>query len=474
MNRMRYPDSVRLCRLSAPALLALCTGTASAQVVYQLLPFATARVEHSWVFEPTTGRIIRFGGSVGTTFFNDTRAFDGAAWTTLSPLNSPSARGRMAMAFDTARGVMVGFGGALQGGTMSNETWLWDGTNWTRATPPTSPSARSGAAMAYDPVRQKIVLFGGWVPSGQDANDLWEWNGTTWNLLFTTSAPTARGAHRMVYDEARRVLVMFGGWRTPANGTLGDTWELNGTSWSQVTGPGPSNRCDPGMAFDPQRGRIMLFGGLTSFTGSTPNVIGDTWDYGANGWVQRTSTGPATARGYAEMVWHEPRSRLTLTGGMDANGARAETFAVNRPTAARSDAYGTACASSVGTPLLDSPPFTLPWLGDRFEVRIGGGIPGTTSALLWIGSSRTTFGGGSLPLDLSFAGLTGCSLLASMDVVVPLGVTNGSATVGSTLCGNCPSFVGRKLYFQALVSDPAAPRTFPAALTNGLELTIGN
>ena len=468
---MRQLQTVRPLRLVA---IAACAGAVSAQITYQLLPPTTARSEHSLVFEASTGRVIRFGGSTGTTFFSDTRAFDGGAWTVLSPATSPPARGRMAVAYDGARNVVVGFGGIASANQMNNETWLWDGTNWSRPQPSTSPSARSAAALAYDPVGQRVVMFGGWTPSGRDTNETWEWTGSRWNLLFPTVSPPARGAHRMVYDAARGVMVMFGGWSTPANATVGDTWEFDGTTWTQRVGPGPANRCDPGMAFDARRGRVVMFGGLTAFSMSVPQVIGDTWELSSTGWVQRTTVGALTARAYAEMVYHVPSDRPVLHGGMDAGGARSETFALNRPTGASSVAYGTACLSSIGTPELDSPPFTLPWLGERFEVRIGGGIPATTSALLWVGSSRTTYAGFGLPLDLSFIGLTGCSLLAAMDVVVPIGIANGSATVGATLCGNCPSFVGRKLFFQALVQDPAAPRTFPAALTNGLELTIGN
>jgi hypothetical protein len=45
--------------------------------------------------------------------------------------------------------------------------------------------------------------------------------------------------------------------------------------------------------------------------------------------------------------------------------------------------------------------------------------------------------------------------------------------VGAGVCGNCPSFVNRELFWQALVLDPAAPRPFPGATTAGLVLTIG-
>src|SRR5262245_3058205 len=75
-----------------------------------------------------------------------------------------SARSGLAMAYDSARGVTVLFGGGGPG-TFNSNTWEWDGTEWRlRAT--TGPSPRSGHAMAYDSVRGVTVLFGGADSSG--------------------------------------------------------------------------------------------------------------------------------------------------------------------------------------------------------------------------------------------------------------------------------------------------------------------
>src|SRR5438105_2716674 len=62
---------------------------------------------------------------------------------------SPSARYRMGMAYDQARGEVVLFGGNGATGDVG-DTWTWDGTTWTQQHPATSPSARYGMGMAYD------------------------------------------------------------------------------------------------------------------------------------------------------------------------------------------------------------------------------------------------------------------------------------------------------------------------------------
>src|SRR5579864_6256655 len=81
-------------------------------------------------------------------------------WTQQTPPASPSPRSGHAMAFDSAHGHAVLFGGT-SGVSMLNDTWTWDGSTWTRKSPQTSPPARYGHAMAYDSAHSQVVLFGG-------------------------------------------------------------------------------------------------------------------------------------------------------------------------------------------------------------------------------------------------------------------------------------------------------------------------
>ena len=69
------------------------------------------------------------------------------------------------MAFDSARGVTVLFGGYFQGRA---ETWEWDGDTWSEIH--ISGPARWAHAMTYDSARDAIVLFGG----SDGGNETWE------------------------------------------------------------------------------------------------------------------------------------------------------------------------------------------------------------------------------------------------------------------------------------------------------------
>jgi len=83
--------------------------------------------------------------------------------------------------------------------------------------------------MAYDSARGVTVLFGGndgSYPYYNYKGDTWEWDGTTWTPRSLTG-PSPRAGHAMAYDDARGVTMLFGGFFDPAPYSfLGDTWEL--------------------------------------------------------------------------------------------------------------------------------------------------------------------------------------------------------------------------------------------------------
>ena len=92
--------------------------------------------------------------------------------------------------------------------------------NWTRQIPSRSPSPRGGHAMAYDSAHGQVVLFGGYDdPRGlRYLGDTWTWDGSNWIQKFPRNSPPAQFGHAMAYDSAHGQVVLFGG---PANGTWG-------------------------------------------------------------------------------------------------------------------------------------------------------------------------------------------------------------------------------------------------------------
>ena len=65
----------------------------------------------------------------------------------------------------------------------------------------------------------------------QPLGDTWEWDGTNWTQLTPTSSPSARWDAQM--GSLRDTPVLFGGADVQGN-VLGDTWTWNGTTWVTV------------------------------------------------------------------------------------------------------------------------------------------------------------------------------------------------------------------------------------------------
>ncbi|MCC7294075.1 MAG: hypothetical protein IT449_18595 [Phycisphaerales bacterium] len=255
------------------------------------------RSHHSLAFDTARGMCVLFGGYPRD---GSTWEYDGEAWTQRLPSRSPSLRVEASMAFDAARGETVLFGGNEENGHNPNdETWLWNGTDWSqRRREAVIPPARADHAMAYDSARGVTVMFGGGADCGGTCNlanypvylgDTWEWDGQTWLLRNDgTDGPSPRAGHAMTYDSARGVVVLFGG--SGANYSFkGDTWEWDGATWTLRANSGPPACIRPGMAFDSRRNVVVMFGGRTSIG---DYYSGQTWEWDGAAWVDREGRNP--------------------------------------------------------------------------------------------------------------------------------------------------------------------------------------
>jgi hypothetical protein len=307
-------------------------------VFFDRTPFGLkppARDEPRAVYDSARGTVVVFGGlERGTSVpFSDTWEWngDGGSWTNRTTTQTAGPRLEPAMSYDSLRDRVVLFGG-LDGSTFLNDTWEWDGATgvWTDVTPSgTSPPARVAAAMSFDEARGRTVLFGGSVFGAGGANptafgDTWEWDGASWTQVATTG-PSARTDHQMVYDSVRGNVVVFGGdGGDLASPEPDDVWEWTPAGqWLQrpqwpAANPGP--RVFHSLAFDPNTGKTILFGGGTN----APATTSDLWELdGPTGsWRQRIlpSTQPPTLTG-AAMAYDEDTGQAVLVGGSTGNPA---------------------------------------------------------------------------------------------------------------------------------------------------------
>jgi len=292
---------------------------ASWQPVYPPLPPAP-RMEVGSAYDEKRRVIVMVGGTDWTTAFAETWEYDGANWILRKELDTPG-RIRPAMAYDSDRQVMVLFGGSdLPDNTFFDETWEYNGRRWVQRHPLKAPSGRKGAAMAYDPLHQSMVLFGGYERWGATKffDDTWEYVDGEWVQRFPAHHPEAREATSMVFDAARGKVVLFGGGHDAGSVIYGDTWEWDGEDWVKRLDllTSPPARWAHLMAYDEDRQRTILFGGLAGVTGQ----YGDTWEYDGHTWQQIFSDHAPAARWDALLVYDPLNRRTVLFGGQHWEG----------------------------------------------------------------------------------------------------------------------------------------------------------
>lgn len=154
-----------------------------------------------------------------------------AVWSQRSPAQAPVPSRDQTIAYDINRGTTV-----LYGANNRSETWEWDGLTW-RMIGSTGPSGNHYHQMVYDTVRRRLVMVH--MVSGTPPIQTWEWGEGRWVRATPRADPAPRSGFGLAFDEARGVTVMFGGL---FSGEVSDTWEYDGTTWTQRSTGGPPGR----------------------------------------------------------------------------------------------------------------------------------------------------------------------------------------------------------------------------------------
>jgi hypothetical protein len=100
-------------------------------------------------------------------------------------------------------------------------------------------------------------------------------------------APSPRSGFSLAFDSNRGVVVLFGG-QDSANTRLGDTWEYKAGAWKKIQVEGPAARMNAPMTYDPRKKLICLFGGRTD-----SGVDNRLWTYDGQEWRKGPEGGGA-------------------------------------------------------------------------------------------------------------------------------------------------------------------------------------
>jgi len=296
--------------------------------------------------------------------------------------------------------------------------------------------------MCYDLARNRTLLFGGRAGAlvGPWSSDTWEWNGSTWSQLSPITSPPALAYPVLACDAARARMVLVG---------VGSaTWEWDGSNWSMNAAAIPPLGAQFSTTYDDQARRVLLSGyrQVSNFSS-----LLELWEWSGSAWSQRV---PGTGAVSGPIIWDPRRQRLVaFTNGYPWD------CGPDRPPSASS--FGAGCAGSAGTPALAAG--TLPWLGETFVLA----LPSASATALLLGASRTAWGPAPLPLPLGGVGMPGCTLLTSIDLTFPLAGNAAALPIPGSI-----ALVGQAFYVQGIVADPVA-NPLGAVTSNALEVRVG-
>jgi hypothetical protein len=252
------------------------------------------RFGHSAVYNPTSDRMVVFGGGTGFPgpCVNDlwvanriTNVGGSPFWTSSTATGTlPPIREGHAAAYNSTTNKLIIFGGSNCSGSFYNDVWILSNADgktgtpsWAQVTPVgTPPVARTQASAIYDSVNNVMTIYAGGSTATTVYSDVWTLSnadGTTgtptWKQLSPTgTAPAGRVGHGAIYDATNNRMTIYGGGNNRGQ-VLNDGWVLThpngigGTpAWSKLTFSDTSpNRKSFSWIYDPVSDDMVIFGG---------------------------------------------------------------------------------------------------------------------------------------------------------------------------------------------------------------------
>lgn len=210
----------------------------------------TKRFGQAIAYDAESDRVILFSGFDFDSYkmIQDTWAYDynTDTWTEMKPEISPPGQAFHALTYDPTTDRVILWGGDTWTPDPTNITprdssvWAYDyNTNtWEQYLPDIGPSPRTNHAMAFDENAKKVLMYGG-TDSGTTEVQAYDYNTNSWETIPGSSPfPGALSRHAMVYVPDIDRFVVFGGQLgSRLANYINDTWiyDLNTNTWTNLT-----------------------------------------------------------------------------------------------------------------------------------------------------------------------------------------------------------------------------------------------
>ena len=278
-------------RLVSLLAVTLLTLSAHAMLTNPPLP----NIDYAFAFLPGVGGLVMHGGWCEPDWEPrpDAWGLTIAGWDRVAT-NGVPAMIHHSGALDLPRSVMIVCGRTAFtfSPPYTNVTFEFDGVTWQRKADLVT-SVGGDVEIAYDSARRLAVAYVAESPTAET----WEYNGTNWTQRTTATQPTPVGDGALLqFDPIRSNVVLVADT---------NTWTYDGTDWSLRASGLPTNTLVGGMAFDAARSNVVLL-----------TTTSETWTWDGTAWTKRLpATSPTPARGFFTLAYDPLRAVSTLFSG---------------------------------------------------------------------------------------------------------------------------------------------------------------
>jgi N-acetylneuraminic acid mutarotase len=310
----QLPDKIAELNASytLPAVSVGAGGCANDTWAASSLNIPTPRDVHSAVW--TGSEMIIWGGGFGSPFTptNTGGRYNPStdAWTTMTTVNAPSARGGHSAVWTGSEMIVWGGLWGNTGGRYNPSMDSWIATSTTNA-----PTGRSGHSAVWTGT-QMIVWGGGDSIGNLNTGGRYNISTNSWTATSSTNAPTARGWHSTVWTGSE--MIVWGGYvfnYINEDLNTGGRYNPSTDSWTATsTTNAPSVRELHTAVWTGSQ--MIVWGGTASndFNLST----GARYDPGTDSWTATGTTNAPAGRYYHTAVW--TGSEMIVWGGATAAG----------------------------------------------------------------------------------------------------------------------------------------------------------
>ncbi len=245
------------------------------------------RVGHGWVYRPTDECFYLFGGYDGTNYLNGLWKFDPGAgnWTEViadGTVGNPTARAYFACVYNENDDEIWVAGGRSTVGIANVYKYSFGGGTWSTNGSWNMNHNRYAMSAAWDSDSNQLIVAGGFrffVISPFWQKSTYVFNGSTWTQKADAPRKFARGDACWMSHEKRFFTVAVG---TAFNQHI-FTYDPTEDEWEEKSPPSGTHLQDPGVCYDPNSRKALVFGGEQSGT-----AVATLWAYsfGADNWVQ--------------------------------------------------------------------------------------------------------------------------------------------------------------------------------------------